>query len=163
VDKIKTASYISDGVGEATLKDILSELKKPGRDPRAVFEAPAFREDVREINDVTPGMKLEGVVTNVTAFGAFVDIGVHQDGLIHVSELSDKYVKDPAEVVKTGDRLKVTVLTVDVARKRISLSAKSNPGAAGAPRAPGTQTPNARGKSTPPPRREFNNNPFANL
>ena len=157
VDKIKPASYTSADVGEATLKDILAELKKPGRDPRATFEAPAFREDVREIGDVTPGMKLEGVVTNVTAFGAFVDIGVHQDGLVHVSELSDKFIRDPSEAVKTGDRLKVTVLTVDVARKRISLSAKSNPNS------PKPQTQNARGKSTPLPRPGFNANPFGNL
>ncbi|MCL1888090.1 MAG: RNA-binding transcriptional accessory protein [Kiritimatiellaeota bacterium] len=157
VDKIPTSKYVSVDAGEATLKDILAELKKPGRDPRAVFEAPAFREDVREISDVTPGMKLEGVVTNVTAFGAFVDIGVHQDGLIHVSELSDKFIRDPAEAVKTGDRLKVTVLTVDTARKRISLSAKSNPNA---PKPPNRDP---RGKPPPPPRREFNNNPFANL
>ncbi len=166
VDKISVAKYTSPDVGEATLKDILAELKKPGRDPRASFEAPAFRADVRTVEDVTPGMKLEGVVTNVTAFGAFVDIGVHQDGLIHISELSDKYVSDPAEVVKTGDRLKVTVLSVDVARKRISLSAKSNPGssaggggAGGAPRHAG----GAGGKPKPPPRQEFRNNPFSGL
>ena len=131
VDRIKIADYLSDSVGEPTLKDIISELKKPGRDPRATFEKPAFREDVTELDDVQPGMVLEGIVTNVTAFGAFVDIGVHQDGLVHVSELSDSFVRDPADVVKTGDRLKVTVLAVDTLRKRISLSAKSKPASTG--------------------------------
>ena len=125
VAKIKPSIYESDDVGALTLKDILDELRKPGRDPRSAFEPPAFREDVCTIEDVQPGMKLEGIVTNVTAFGAFVDIGVHQDGLVHVSELSDRFVRDPAEVVKTGDKLTVRVLDVDLARKRISLSARS--------------------------------------
>lgn len=127
VDGIKIANYISGDVGEPTLRDILSELKKPGRDPRASFEMPKFLEDVTTIEDVKPGMKIEGVVTNVAAFGAFVDIGVHQDGLVHVSQLSDRFVRDPAEVVKVGQKLNVTVIEVDVARKRISLSARSNP------------------------------------
>jgi uncharacterized protein len=129
--KIDIRRYITDDVGEPTLKDIISELAKPGRDPRAVFEPPKFREDVTKIEDVKEGMKLEGIVTNVTAFGAFVDIGVHQDGLIHISELSDNYVSDPASVVKAGDRLSVTVIGVDKARQRISLSAKSKPGLGG--------------------------------
>lgn len=127
VDSIKLKNYVTDTVGLPTLTDIVSELKKPGRDPRAVFEMPKFLDDVLTIDDVKVGMKMEGVVTNVTAFGAFVDIGVHQDGLVHVSQLSDRYVSDPSEVVKAGDKLKVTVLEVDAARKRISLSAKSNP------------------------------------
>ena len=125
--KIDIRKYIAPGVGEPTLKDIVSELIKPGRDPRKVFEPPKFREDVTKIEDVKEGMRLEGVVTNVTAFGAFVDIGVHQDGLIHLSELSDNYVSDPASVVKAGDRLQVTVIGVDRARQRIALSAKSKP------------------------------------
>ncbi len=130
--KIDLRRYITNEVGEPTLKDIVSELVKPGRDPRAVFEPPKFREDVTKIEDVKEGMKLEGVVTNVTAFGAFVDIGVHQDGLVHLSELSDNYVSDPASVVKAGDRLQVTVIGVDRARGRIALSAKSNPVIGGA-------------------------------
>ena len=125
--KIDVRKYITTDVGEPTLKDIVAELVKPGRDPRAVFEPPKFRDDVTKIDDVKEGMKLEGVVTNVTAFGAFVDIGVHQDGLVHLSELSDNYVSDPASVVKAGDRLQVTVIGVDRARGRISLSAKSKP------------------------------------
>ncbi len=98
--------------------------KKPGRDPRAAFEPPKFRDDVRTLEDLKPGMELEGVVTNVTAFGAFVDVGVHQDGLVHVSQLADRFVKDPSEVVKVGDQLKVRVLEVDLERRRISLSAR---------------------------------------
>ena len=125
--KIDIRKYIAPGVGEPTLKDIVNELVKPGRDPRKTFEPPKFRDDVTKIEDVKEGMKLEGVVTNVTAFGAFVDIGVHQDGLIHLSELSENYVSDPASVVKAGDRLQVTVIGVDRARQRISLSAKSKP------------------------------------
>jgi len=124
VDQISLLNYISDNVGELTLKDIINELKKPGRDPRDQFEKPAFRDDILVMEDVKEGMTLEGIVTNVTAFGAFVDIGVHQDGLIHVSELSDRFIRDPSEVVKTGDKIKVRVLSVDLKRKRISLSAK---------------------------------------
>ena len=135
--KIDVRKYITNDVGEPTLKDIVAELVKPGRDPRATFEPPKFREDVTKIEDVREGMKLEGIVTNVTAFGAFVDIGVHQDGLVHLSELSDNYVTDPASVVKAGDRLTVTVIGVDVARGRISLSAKSRPGVSGAASAAG--------------------------
>ncbi|NLC80244.1 MAG: RNA-binding transcriptional accessory protein, partial [Lentisphaerae bacterium] len=102
VDQIAYAKYVSEAVGEPTLRDIIAELKKPGRDPRATFEKPAFRDDVTEFEHVKEGMVLEGIVTNVTAFGAFVDIGVHQDGLVHVSELSDRFVRDPSEVVKAG-------------------------------------------------------------
>jgi len=131
VDQIDYIKYVSDSVGEPTLRDIIAELKKPGRDPRATFEKPAFRDDVTELEHVKEGMVLEGIVTNVTAFGAFVDIGVHQDGLVHVSELSDRFVRDPSEVVKAGDKLKVRVLSVDKARRRISLSAKTQPAPAG--------------------------------
>lgn len=123
IEDIDTASY-AKVVGEHTLADIIQELKKPGRDPRAIFEPPAFRDDVMAIGDLKIGMKLEGVVTNVTAFGAFVDIGVHQDGLVHLSELSDQYVKDPHAVVKAGDKIKVEVLQVDIHKKRISLTAR---------------------------------------
>jgi uncharacterized protein len=136
VDKIPLSKYVSEAVGEPTLRDIVAELKKPGRDPRATFEKPAFREDVTEFEHVKEGMVLEGIVTNVTAFGAFVDIGVHQDGLVHVSELSDRFIREPSEIVKTGDKLKVRVLSVDKARRRIALSAKTAPAAGAHPAAP---------------------------
>ncbi|PNU20364.1 RNA-binding transcriptional accessory protein [Geothermobacter hydrogeniphilus] len=116
--------YVSAEVGLPTLRDILAELQKPGRDPREKFEPPRFRDDVREISDLREGMTLDGTVTNVAAFGAFVDIGVHQDGLVHVSELAHRFVRDPAEVVKVGQQVKVKVLSVDGARKRIGLSIK---------------------------------------
>jgi uncharacterized protein len=122
---IEIGRYVGDDVGEPTLRDIVSELEKPGRDPRESFEPPRFREDVVTIEDLEVGMVLEGIVTNVTDFGAFVDVGVHQDGLVHISRLSDRFVKDPQEIVKAGDRLKVRVLEVDVERRRISLSARS--------------------------------------
>ena len=125
VDTIDRGKYLSDAVGELTLNDILAELKKPGREPRAEFTPPKFRDDVTTVEDLKPGMVLEGIVTNVTAFGAFVDIGVHQDGLVHVSQLSDKFVKDPTEVVKAGQLLRVRVLEVDLARKRIALTARA--------------------------------------
>jgi protein Tex len=111
--------------GTYTLNDILEELRKPGRDPRDSFVAPVFHEQVREISDVQPGMVLEGVVTNVTKFGAFVDIGVHQDGLVHISELSNRYIKDPSDAVKTGQIIKVKVLSADTRTKRIALSMKA--------------------------------------
>jgi uncharacterized protein len=124
--KIDIKKYIADGVGEPTLKDILAELAKPGRDPRKQFEAFVFGE-AQKIGDLKPGQKLPGIVTNVAAFGAFVDVGVHQDGLVHVSELADRYVQDPAAVVKVGQRVNVTVIDVDLPRNRIALSMKSNP------------------------------------
>lgn len=122
VAKIEWSRYASADVGLPTLEDIARELEKPGRDPREPFAPPSFRDDVRAIEDVRPGMVLEGVVTNVTAFGAFVDVGVHQDGLVHVSQLADRFVRDPHEVVHVGDRVSARVLEVDLARKRISLS-----------------------------------------
>ena len=112
-------------VGVYTLNDILEELKKPGRDPRDKFVAPRFDDDVKELADLKPGMALEGVVTNVTKFGAFVDVGVHQDGLVHISELSNRYIKEPSEAVKVGQIVKVQVLSVDVKNKRIALSIKA--------------------------------------
>ena len=105
-----------------TVRDILKELEKPGRDPRPEFKAARFADGIEDIKDLKPGMILEGVVTNVAAFGAFVDIGVHQDGLVHISALSDTYVKDPRDVVKAGDIVKVRVLEVDIPRKRIALT-----------------------------------------
>ncbi|HVJ91731.1 MAG TPA: Tex family protein [Labilithrix sp.] len=125
VAKIPWETYASDDVGIPTIEHIRRELAKPGRDPRDAFEAPKFRDDVRTVEDVKAGMVLDGVVTNVTAFGAFVDLGVKQDGLVHVSELADRFVKDPHEIVHVGDRVKVRVLAVDAARKRISLSRRA--------------------------------------
>jgi uncharacterized protein len=134
---IEPKRYVSETVGLPTLRDILEELKKPGRDPRAAFEAVAFRDDVREIADLQEGMILPGTVTNVTAFGAFVDIGVHQDGLVHISHLANRFVKDPAEVVRVGEKVRVKVLSVDVPRKRIALSIKeADPNAGTAPTRP---------------------------
>lgn len=125
--KIDLQRYISDQVGLPTLKDIMEELSKPGRDPRKAFEALSFAEGIEKPSDLSVGMKLPGVVTNVTAFGAFVDVGVHQDGLVHVSHLADHFIKDAAEVVKVGQRVHVTVLEVDLSRNRIALSMKTNP------------------------------------
>jgi protein Tex len=116
--------YTSDSIGEPTLKDILSELEKPGRDPREEFRYATFREDVNAIKDLAPGMVLEGVVTNVANFGAFVDIGVHRDGLVHVSQLSHHFVRDPQEVVKVGQVVRVRVLEVNEKLNRIGLSMK---------------------------------------
>ena len=164
--KIDIRKYIAPGVGEPTLKDIVNELVKPGRDPRKTFEPPKFRDDVTQLEDVKEDMKLEGVVTNVTAFGAFVDIGVHQDGLIHLSELSDNYVSDPASVVKAGDRLQVTVIGVDRARQRISLSAKSKPTIGGTGMGGGAQPSRRAPRTTFGPSSGsggFSCNPFANL
>jgi uncharacterized protein len=110
--------------GVPTVRDILAELEKPGRDPRPEFKTAAFRDNVQNISDLEVGMRLEGVVTNVANFGAFVDIGVHQDGLVHVSQLTDRFIKDPREVVKTGDIVKVTVVEVDLKRRRIGLTMK---------------------------------------
>ena len=131
--RIDLDRYVTDTIGLPTLTDIVEELAKPGRDPREQFEAFAFSDDVHEIADLVPGMKLPGLVTNVVDFGAFVNIGVHQDGLIHVSQLADRYVEHPSKAVKVGERVVVTVIDVDVERKRISLSLRSRP-------APGSRT-----------------------
>lgn len=122
--RIDPTKYIRDDVGEETLIDIIAELHKPGRDPRDAFEPPQFREDVQRIEDLKQGMILPGIVTNVTAFGAFVDVGVGQDGLVHISKLSDRFVRDPSEVVSLGQNLQVKVMEVDIPRSRISLSAR---------------------------------------
>lgn len=119
---LRPAEFVDDTFGLPTVTDILSELEKPGRDPRPAFKTATFKEGVEKLSDLTPGMLLEGVVTNVAAFGAFVDVGVHQDGLVHVSALSHNFVKDPREVVKPGDIVRVKVLDVDIPRKRISLT-----------------------------------------
>lgn len=126
-DKIVLKKYVTETVGIPTLTDILNELARPGRDPRKEFELFSFSEKVQNISDLEPGMKLLGIVTNVAAFGAFVDVGVHQDGLVHISHLSDEYVRDPASVVKVHQKVVVTVMDVDVERKRISLSMKQEP------------------------------------
>jgi uncharacterized protein len=118
--------FVDARFGLPTVKDILAELEKPGRDPRPEFKTATFADGVDEIKDLRVGMLLEGTVTNVAAFGAFVDIGVHQDGLVHVSQLADKFVKDPHEVVKAGDVVQVRVVEVDVARKRIALTMKKD-------------------------------------
>ena len=125
IEKVKLEGFATETVGMYTLGDIREELRKPGRDPRDKFVAPKWREDVRELADLKPGMTLEGVVTNVTRFGAFVDIGVHQDGLVHISELSNRYVKDASEVVKAGQIVKVQVLNIDLKGKRVGLSMKA--------------------------------------
>jgi len=125
--QIQLPKYVTKIVGLPTLTDILGELAKPGRDPRQRFEVFSFQSGVEKMEDLKPGMKLPGIVTNVTAFGAFVDIGVHQDGLIHVSQLSDRFVKDPAEIVKVQQKVIVTVTEVDLPRKRIALSMKAAP------------------------------------
>ena len=130
--RVEPTRYVSDEVGLPTLRDILAELRKPGRDPREGFELPAFRDDVKEPKDLQPGMVLEGVVTNIVAFGAFVDVGVHQDGLVHVSQLSDRYVADPNAAVRVGQKVKVTVMAVDLERNRIALTMKSKPEPTGA-------------------------------
>jgi uncharacterized protein len=125
--KIQLSKYVTESVGLPTLNDIMAELAKPGRDPRQQFEVFSFQSGVEKMEDLKPGMKLPGIVTNVTAFGAFVDIGVHQDGLVHVSQLSDQFVKEPSEVVKVAQRVNVTVMEVDLPRKRIALSMKAAP------------------------------------
>jgi uncharacterized protein len=192
IARIDPGRYVGGDVGAFTMSDILGELKKPGRDPRAAFEPPKFRDDVRSLEDLKPGMELEGVVTNVTAFGAFVDVGVHQDGLVHVSQLADRFVKDPSEVVKVGEKIKVRVVEVDLQRKRIALTAKKGgaPAQAGQPGAQQRGAPQqgggggqprpgggpARSGQRPDPQGKpqqgkpqgaagegFRNNPFANL
>ena len=117
--------YLTDSVGEPTLRDMISELEKPGRDPRAQFKYATFKQGIKEISDLKVGMELEGIVTNVANFGAFVDIGVHQDGLVHISQLANQFVDDPKKIVKVGQVVKVRVLEVNEKLKRISLSMKA--------------------------------------
>ena len=167
--KIDLSRYVTETVGLPTLTDILDELAKPGRDPREPFEHFSFDENVASIQDLEPGMKLPGIVTNVTNFGAFVDIGVHQDGLVHISELCDRFVKTPSDVVNVQQKVNVTVMAVDPSRKRISLSMRSKPGRkpqakkkAEGPRKTGPSGNLIRSKKTSKPAvpRPFNN-PFA--
>ena len=157
LDKIRLEQYVGADIGLPTLRDIISELKKPGRDPRETFVATGFREDVMEIKDLKEGMSLNGIVTNVAAFGAFVDIGVHQDGLVHVSHLADRFVKDPNQVVKVGQPVQVRVLSVDLERKRIGLTMRS--GVLEKPGKPSEQNQRTKkpqpGKTTPKPQSDL--------
>jgi uncharacterized protein len=159
--KIDVSRYISDQIGKPTLEDILAELAKPGRDPRREFEAIEFARGINQISDLRPGMMMPGIVTNVTAFGAFVDIGVHQDGLVHISELSDSFVKDPADYIKVQQKVKVRVIAVDLDRNRISLSMKSK---SGAPKSPRPRKPTHRKKTTAAktPQSQRKHRPFHN-
>jgi uncharacterized protein len=158
--QIRLEDYVTETVGLPTLQDILQELAKPGRDPRQQFEVFSFAEGVRKMEDLKEGMRLPGIVTNVTAFGAFVDIGVHQDGLVHISQLADRFVKDPAEIVKVHQKVMATVLAVDLVKKRISLSLKDPSQPAPAPKAKeapkAKDAPRAKGgvKPAPAPKRD---------
>jgi protein Tex len=172
VKQVKEARTFRDEVGAFTFDDLVRELEKPGRDPRETFVPFAFRADIHELKDLQPGMVCTGIVTNVTNFGAFVDIGVHQDGLVHISQLADKFVKDPREVVNAGDRVSVRVLEVKLDKKQIALTMKSGSASesrsdrpAAGPRPPGDdrRPPRDRGASPPPPppKPAPFNNPFA--
>jgi len=146
IEKVKLEGFATESVGMYTLGDIREELRKPGRDPREKFVAAKWRDDVQEIADLKPGMQLEGVVTNVTRFGAFVDVGVHQDGLVHMSELANRFVKDASEVVKVGQIVKVQVLNADPEAKRIALSMKALDAAAPEPKRKNFQAPKVEAK-----------------
>ena len=150
VRSLKASDFTDEKFGVPTVTDILKELEKPGRDPRPEFKTATFAEGVETLNDLQPGMILEGSVTNVTNFGAFVDIGVHQDGLVHISSLADKFVEDPHTVVKAGDIVKVKVMEVDLQRKRIALSMRldEQPGE-GSPRRGGNSAPAKDNTSRP--------------
>src|SRR5690606_19705529 len=147
--QIDPRQFIDERFGLPTVKDIIAELEKPGRDPRPAFKTATFADGVEEVKDLRPGMQLEGTVTNVAAFGAFVDIGVHQDGLVHISQLADRFVKDPHEVMKAGDIVKVRVVEVDMKRNRISLSMRKDGGGTDEARM-------TRDTAAPRPNRNFN-------
>ena len=137
IRQVDAAAFVDDKFGLPTIQDVLAELEKPGRDPRPEFRTAKFRDDITDVNQLTEGMQLEGVVTNVTNFGAFVDVGVHQDGLVHISELANEFVADPHKVVKPGQIVQVRVLQVDAERKRVNLSMRAEGTApAKAPRSP---------------------------
>jgi uncharacterized protein len=168
LSSLRPQDFADDTFGVPTVTDILAELEKPGRDPRPEFRTATFQEGVETLSDLKPGMKLEGTVTNVTAFGAFVDIGVHQDGLVHVSELADRFVKDPHEVVKAGDVVSVRIKEVDAERKRIGLTMKSGPVAAVSSTSdqkdrPAKDKPGLSSYSAAPPKSNSDNSPFAAL
>jgi uncharacterized protein len=167
IKQIKLDQYISTDLGLPTLNDIISELAKPGRDPRKTFEEFEFASDVEKIEDLKPGMRLPGLVTNVTAFGAFVDIGVHQDGLVHISQLSDHFVKDPHQIVKVQQKVSVTVIEVDIDRNRISLSMKNQMDSV-SKHASAKSEVNPKSKTTLPRKQRSSNkrpfnNPFADI
>jgi len=147
---LSPAEFTDDKFGVPTVRDILTELEKPGRDPRPEFKTATFQDGIESLSDLQPGMILEGVVTNVAAFGAFVDVGVHQDGLVHVSALATKFVKDPHEIVKPGQIVKVKVMDVDEKRQRISLSMRLDDLSGTSPRSGGTRPPEPK----PAPARE---------
>jgi len=147
--RLDAGKYVDERFGLPTVRDILKELEKPGRDPRPAFKTAAFQDGVNDLKDLQPGMRLEGVVTNVTNFGAFVDIGVHQDGLVHISALSSKFVKDPREVVKAGDIVTVKVLEVDVARKRVALTMRMQDEVPSEKPAKPAMAPSPRGRQMP--------------
>ena len=151
LSSLRPADFADDTFGIPTVTDIIAELDKPGRDPRPEFRTATFREGVEKLSDLRPGMILEGTVTNVAAFGAFVDVGVHQDGLVHVSAMSDRFVSDPHEVVRSGEVVKVKVMEVDVDRQRIGLSLRldDEPGKSGK-----SGKPAKPAKSRQKPRRE---------
>ncbi|MFP4533754.1 MAG: S1 RNA-binding domain-containing protein, partial [Desulfobacterales bacterium] len=165
-ERIDISAYVTDAVGLPTLRDIMGELAKPGRDPREKFEAFSFAEGVETLDDLKAGMRLPGIVTNITAFGAFVDIGVHQDGLVHISQMADRYVKNPADIVSVHQKVQVTVIDIDRARNRISLSMKTDAGLSPAPDREHTEkaekTRNSRPQKKPKTNKpEAFNNPFA--
>ena len=148
---LSAEQFVDDNFGLPTVRDILAELEKPGRDPRPEFKTATFAEGVDNITDLKPGMSLEGTVTNVAAFGAFVDIGVHQDGLLHVSQLADRFVKDPHEIVKAGDVVRVRVTEVDVPRKRIGLTMRKDNNDEPSERVQSAAKPKSMGKSQSSP------------
>jgi protein Tex len=156
---VKKDASLRAEVGQFTFDDIVKELERPGRDPRETFVAWSFRDDIHEVKDLAPGMVCPGIVTNVTNFGAFVDIGVHQDGLVHVSQLADRFVKDPRDVVSAGDRVTVRVLEVNLAKQQIALTMKSGEAAARPPQASGRQRPEGRG---PEPRTQTSSGALKN-
>lgn len=155
---LRAQQFVDDSFGLPTVTDILAELEKPGRDPRPAFQTATFKEGVEELKDLRSGMVLEGVVTNVAAFGAFVDVGVHQDGLVHVSAMSKTFVSDPRDVVKSGDIVRVKVLDVDIPRKRISLTLRLDDEAAPKGAAPqgGNEQRGGRGERGARPERRAN-------
>jgi uncharacterized protein len=153
LQSLRPELFANEGVGVITVRDIFKGLEKPGRDPRPDFKVARLTEGVKDISDLREGMVLEGTVSNVAAFGAFVDLGVHQDGLVHVSQMSQKFVSDAREVVKTGAIVKVQVLEVDVARKRISLSMRLGDAPRAQAGASSAQSPGPRGAYRPQPTR----------
>ena len=152
---LSVKDFVDEKFGALTVADILKELEKPGRDPRPQFKTAAFVEGVEKLSDLRPGMVLEGVVTNVAAFGAFVDIGVHQDGLVHISAMSKTFIKDPREAAKPGDVVKVKVIEVDAARKRIALTMRLDDAVEARPSRGASGQPSSRGApEKAPPRKE---------